>query len=77
MIVPSRLSADGAAPEVHTEDARILGVDRDCDPALLRIEAQNLTALPFGDCGSTLSQGDLVLAIGSPMQLAILSPWAS
>jgi S1-C subfamily serine protease len=52
-------------------------VDRDCDPALLRIEAQNLTALPFGDCGSTLSQGDLVLAIGSPMQLAILSPWAS
>jgi serine protease Do len=68
VMVPSPVSKDGTGPEVHVENAKILGVDRDSDLALLKIDAQNLSALPFGD-SSTLSQGDLVLAIGSPMQL--------
>jgi serine protease Do len=49
-------------------DARILGIDRDSDLALLRIDAQGLSSLRFGD-SDTVHQGDLVLAIGSPLGL--------
>jgi len=52
----------------RTMDARILGIDRDTDLALIRIDAENLPVLRFGD-SDDLSQGDLVLAIGSPMGL--------
>jgi serine protease Do len=48
--------------------ARLLGIDRESDLALLRIDAQDLPALRFGD-SDALRQGDLVLAIGSPMGL--------
>lgn len=49
-------------------DARVLGIDRESDLALLKIEAENLPVLPFGD-SDNLRQGDLVLAIGSPLGL--------
>jgi len=49
-------------------DARVLGVDKDTDLALLKIDATGLPALDFGD-SDAVSQGDLVLAIGSPMLL--------
>jgi serine protease Do len=49
-------------------DARVLGIDRESDLALLKIEAENLPVLPFGD-SDKLRQGDLVLAIGSPLGL--------
>jgi serine protease Do len=49
-------------------DARVLGVDKDTDLALLKIDATGLPTLDFGDSDS-VSQGDLVLAIGSPMLL--------
>ena len=52
----------------HTFDAKVLGVDHDSDLALLRIDETGLPWLRFGD-SDTLSQGDLVLAIGSPMRL--------
>ena len=48
--------------------ARVLGIDRESDLALLKIEAENLPALPFGN-SDKLRQGDLVLAIGSPLGL--------
>ena len=48
--------------------ARVLGIDRESDLALLKIEVENLPALPFGN-SDKLRQGDLVLAIGSPLGL--------
>lgn len=48
--------------------AEIVGVDRESDLALLKIQADHLPALPFASPG-VLRQGDLVLAIGSPMGL--------
>jgi serine protease Do len=49
-------------------DARILGIDRDSDLALIKIDRQNASALRFGD-SDQLRQGDLVFAIGSPLGL--------
>lgn len=49
-------------------DARIVGVDRESDLALLKVEATGLPVLPFAPMGS-LRQGDVVLAIGNPMGL--------
>ena len=49
-------------------DARVIGIDRESDLALLKIEAEHLPVLPFGD-SDKLRQGDLVLAIGSPLGL--------
>ena len=46
-------------------DAELLGSDEGTDIALLRIEADRLTALPFGD-SEQLEVGDFVLAIGNP-----------
>lgn len=62
-----------SVPELHAEhlsglDARILGVDRDTDLALLKIERENLPVLRFGD-SDRLQQGDLVFAVGSPLGL--------
>jgi serine protease Do len=48
--------------------ARIVGLDRDSDLALIRVEAQNLPVLHFAD-SDEVRQGDLALAIGSPMGL--------
>jgi Do/DeqQ family serine protease len=49
-------------------DATLIGSDPDTDIALLKIEAGNLTALPFGDA-NRLEVGDYVLAIGNPFGL--------
>ncbi len=45
--------------------AKLIGSDAGTDIALLQIEAENLTALAFGD-SDTLDVGDFVLAIGNP-----------
>jgi len=49
-------------------DATLVGSDPDTDIALLRIAAQDLTALPIGDA-DRLEVGDYVLAIGNPFGL--------
>jgi serine protease Do len=59
---------EGGADMTQTLTARILGLDRDSDLALLRVDASNMQALTFGD-SDALSQGDLVFAIGSPLGL--------
>ena len=65
----SRAAARDTGPERASRlDARILGVDRDSDLALIKIDRQNLPALSFGD-SDRLRQGDLVFAIGSPLGL--------
>ena len=49
-------------------DAKIIGVDRETDLAVLKIERSNLPYLPFSD-SDLLRQGQLVLAFGSPLGL--------
>jgi serine protease Do len=49
-------------------DAKIVGVDRGTDLALIKVDRKALTTLDFGD-SEGLRQGDIVLAIGSPLGL--------
>ncbi|HWD99404.1 MAG TPA: trypsin-like peptidase domain-containing protein [Bryobacteraceae bacterium] len=48
--------------------ARVVGIDVESDIALLKIDGGTLPALPLGNSDS-VAQGDVVLAIGSPMTL--------
>jgi serine protease Do len=53
----------------HTHySAKIVGMDRDSDLALLKIEAQHLPTLAFFD-SDKLRQGQVVMALGSPLGL--------
>lgn len=47
---------------------RIIGIDKETDLAVVKIEAENLPTLPFVD-SDTLKQGQVVLALGSPLGL--------
>ncbi len=49
--------------------AKRVGSDPDFDLALIRVRADNLPSIPFGD-SSKLEVGDIVLAIGYPANLA-------
>ncbi len=49
-------------------DAKILGIDPETDLAVIKVEKTNLAAMPFGNSGN-LRQGDIVLALGSPLGL--------
>ena len=53
----------------RTLKADFLGSDADTDIALIRIPAEQLTALPIAD-SSTLNVGDFVVAIGNPFGLS-------
>jgi serine protease DegQ len=53
----------------RTLKAEFLGSDRDTDVALIRIRADNLTAVPLADSGA-LNVGDFVVAIGNPFGLS-------
>lgn len=48
--------------------ARVVGVDEETDIAVLRVEEQGLTPLPFGD-SDDLRTGQMMLAFGSPLGL--------
>ncbi|GHV00541.1 serine protease [Bacteroidia bacterium] len=52
----------------RTFDARLVGADPTTDIALIKIDAQGLPTLPFGD-SEKLRLGEWVLAIGSPFDL--------
>ena len=49
--------------------AEVIGVDPDTDLALLKVNAQNLPAIPWGD-SQKLKVAEWVLAIGNPSQLS-------
>ncbi len=49
-------------------EAQLVGSDPETDVALLRIAADNLRAIPFGD-SDQLRVGDFVVAVGSPFGL--------
>lgn len=63
-------SNQSASPDFDSEplDGHLLGVDRDSDLALVKVDAKGLPVLDFGD-SDLLRQGDLVFAIGSPLGL--------
>lgn len=65
--------ANGEQIEVTLNDnktykAKLVGADPVTDVALLKVEAENLPVIPFGDSDS-LRLGEWVLAIGSPFNL--------
>lgn len=49
-------------------NAKVIGMDKPSDIALLQIRAKNLTAIPISN-SNTLKVGDLVAAIGNPFAL--------
>jgi serine protease Do len=51
-----------------TLPAKVIGVDRETDLAVLKIEGKNLTTLTLGD-SSQIHQGELVMAFGNPFGL--------
>lgn len=54
--------------EETTYDARIVAYDKEADIAVLKIDADNLTAAEFGD-SSSCEVGEMVVAIGNPLGL--------
>lgn len=52
-------------------DAEVIGYDRDCDLAVLKINADGLTAAEFGD-SSELKLGESVIAIGNPLGFELM-----
>jgi serine protease Do len=63
-----RVLIPGAKDAGAVADAKIIGVDRGTDLALIKVDRTGLTTLRFGD-SDALHQGDIVLAIGSPLGL--------
>jgi Do/DeqQ family serine protease len=51
--------------ENRSLQARVVGLDEGSDLALLQVQGDNLTSIPFGD-SSALRVGDYVVAIGNP-----------
>jgi serine protease Do len=60
--------AGSFAARITVVPARIVGVSRDIDLALLKVDAANLTALPVANFRN-LRQGETVFAFGSPQGL--------
>jgi len=71
IVTPSRTADGGRLPPRGAPllAARIIGLDRVTDLAVLKVDTTGLAALPFGD-SDRLHEGQLVLTFGSPAGLA-------
>ncbi|NGZ97932.1 MAG: hypothetical protein CV089_17725 [Nitrospira sp. WS110] len=56
-------------PDKRTFKAKVIGTDPKTDVAVIKIDALNLPALPWGDA-SQLEVGEMVLAVGNPFGLS-------
>jgi serine protease Do len=56
-------------PDKRTFKAKVIGTDPKTDVAVIKIDASNLPALPWGDA-SQLEVGEMVLAVGNPFGLS-------
>jgi serine protease Do len=70
LVQPAATGAGGSIlrPRSRRLNARVVGLDRETDVALLKVEERGLPALELGDSES-LRQGQLVMAFGSPLGL--------
>jgi serine protease Do len=55
-------------PEVKLLDAKLIGMDREMDVAVVKIDRTGLTHLPLGN-SDAVRQGELVMAFGTPRGL--------
>ncbi len=55
-------------PEVKLLDAKLIGMDREMDVAVIKIERTGLPHLPLGN-SDAVRQGELVMAFGNPRGL--------
>jgi serine protease Do len=58
----------GAKRRARLMDAKVIGLDREADLAVLKIEMTGLAHLSFGD-SERLQQGQIVIAVGNPLGL--------
>jgi serine protease Do len=58
----------GLAPSGKMLEASVVGIDRETDLAVIRVDRDDLIPLPLGDSDS-LHQGQLVMAFGNPLGL--------
>jgi serine protease Do len=63
-----RSDEKGQMPHEHLMPAKLIGLDRQVDVAVVKIEVQKLPALSFLN-SDNLRQGQLVVALGSPLGL--------
>jgi serine protease Do len=56
-------------PDKRTFKAKVIGTDPKTDVAVIKIDASNLSVLPWGDARQ-LEVGEMVLAIGNPFGLS-------
>lgn len=73
ILTNSHVVEDAQAVTVTLDDgrhynAKVLGMDKPSDIALLQVQSKNLTAIPISD-SNNLKVGDLVVAIGNPFGL--------
>ncbi len=63
-------SPDGASILAQSQllDAKLVGLDRETDLAVIKVEGQQLTHLALGD-SDKLRQGEVVMAFGNPLGL--------
>ena len=57
-------------PDKRTFKAKVIGTDPKTDVAVIKIDATNLPALPWGDA-SQLEVGEMVLAVGNPLMNSV------
>lgn len=65
---PGEAGGSIVRPRGRIFTAKLTGVDRETDLALLKVDATGLAALPFAD-SDAVRQGQIVLALGNPLGL--------
>ena len=67
-VIDDALSVTVTLNDGHHYNAKIIGIDKPSDIALLQIHSKNLVALPMGE-SNNVKVGDVVAAIGNPFGL--------